>query len=354
MLCPERITVAAGGEVGLAGPMRILILGGTAWLGHTVATVAVRHGHRVTCLARGESGQVPAGIRLVRADRARPDAYADVAGGDWDAVVDVSRQPGQVGSAVAALRDRARRYVFVSSGNVYAGTSMPGADESAELLEAMDGDVMESMDDYGEAKVACEQRVLAGFGADRALIVRSGLIGGPGDVTGRSGYWPLRFNQPAATDGSVLVPDVPGMLTQVIDVRDLAEWIVDAAEDGTAGVFNATGDTVPLTDHLAVARSVAGHTGPIVSVDAAWLADHGVQPWSGPRSLPLWLPLPDYAGFNARDSSAARAAGLVTRPLAETLADTLSWERRRITTDPRRAGLTDADEVALLAERAAR
>jgi 2'-hydroxyisoflavone reductase len=334
--------------------MRILILGGTAWLGSTVATTAMHHGHRVTCLARGASGEAPAGIRFVRADRDQPDAYAEVSGEDWDAVLDVSRQPGQVASAVAALSDRAAGYIFVSSGNVYAGTDSPGDDESADLVEALDGDVMESMDTYGEAKVACEERVLAGFGVDRSLIVRSGLIGGPGDITGRSGYWPLRFSEPAADDGSVLVPDVPGMLTQIIDVRDLAEWIVDAAEDGTAGVFNATGVTVPLAEHLAVARSVAGHTGPVVSADASWLAEHDVQPWSGRRSLPLWLPLPDYAGFNARDSSAARAAGLVTRPLSETLADTLRWERRRITVGPRPAGLTDADEVALLAELAAR
>jgi 2'-hydroxyisoflavone reductase len=334
--------------------MRILILGGTAWLGSTVATAAVHHGHRVTCLARGESGVAPAGIRFVRADRTGPDAYADVAGEDWDAVVDVSRQPGQVGAAVAALRDRAGLYVFVSSGNVYAGTDTPGDDESAGLLDALNGDVMESMDSYGEAKVACEDRVLAGFGADSALIVRSGLIGGPGDVSDRSGYWPSRFSEPAAGDGSVLVPDVPGMLTQVIDVRDLAEWIVDSAEAGTAGAFNVTGETVSLAEHLAVARSVAGHTGPLVGADADWLLEHDVQPWSGPRSLPLWLPLPDYAGFNSRDSSAARAAGLVTRPLAVTLADTLRWERRRTPAGPRRAGLGDADEVALLAELATR
>jgi 2'-hydroxyisoflavone reductase len=334
--------------------MRILILGGTAWLGNTLATTALHHGHAVTCLARGESGDAPAGIRFVRADRDLPGAYAQVAGEDWDLVVDVSRQPGQVASAVAALRNRAASYTFVSSGNVYAGTGTPGQDESATVLRPLAGDVMESMDTYGEAKVACEEHVLAGFGADRSLIVRSGLIGGPGDVFDRSGYWPVRFSQPAAEDGGVLVPDVPGLLTQLIDVRDLAEWIVDAAEDGTSGVFNATGETLSLAEHLAVARGVAGHTGPIVGAGAEWLLDHDVQPWSGARSLPLWLPLPDYAGFNARDSSAARTAGLTTRPLAETLADTLRWERLRVWTGPRRAGLTDADEAALLAQLAAR
>ncbi|MEC5184374.1 2'-hydroxyisoflavone reductase [Cryobacterium sp. MP_3.1] len=333
--------------------MRFLILGGTAWLGSTIATTAMHHGHKVTCLARGESGNAPAGIRFVRGDRDQAGAYAEVAAEDWDVVVDVSRQPGQVTSAVAALGARAASYTFVSSGNVYADTAVPGQDESAERVGAQGGDVMESMETYGEAKVACEDRLLAGFGADRSLIVRSGLIGGPGDVSDRSGYWPLRFSEPAGADGSVLVPDVPGLLVQVIDVRDLAEWIVDAAEDRTAGVFNATGETVSLAEHLAVARRVAGHTGPVVGADARWLLDHEVGPWSGPRSLPLWLPLPDYAGFNARDSGAARAAGLVTRPLAETLADTLRWERLRVPQGPRRAGLSDADEVALLAARAA-
>ena len=334
--------------------MRILILGGTAWLGSTIATAAMHHGHKVTCLARGESGPVPTGIRFVRGDRSRPDAYADVAAEDWDVAVDVSRQPGQVAEAVRALSDRTGSYIFVSSGNVYADAATPGQDERAPLLAALPGDVMESMESYGEAKVACEDRVRGGFGADRSLIVRAGLIGGPGDVSDRSGYWPLRFSEPAGADGSVLVPDSPGLLAQLIDVRDLAEWIIDAAEDGTIGVFNATGETVTLTEHLAIARAVAGHTGPIVGVAAQWLLDHEVGPWSGPRSLPLWLPLPDYAGFSARDSSAARAAGLVTRPLADTLADTLRWERRRVPEGPRRAGLADADEAALLAELAAR
>jgi len=334
--------------------MRILILGGTAWLGSTIATAAMHHGHKVTCLARGESGPVPTGIRFVRGDRSRPDAYADVAAEDWDVAVDVSRQPGQVAEAVRALSDRTGSYIFVSSGNVYADAATPGQDESAPLLAALPGDVMESMESYGEAKVACEDRVRGGFGADRSLIVRAGLIGGPGDVSDRSGYWPLRFSEPAGADGSVLVPDSPGLLAQLIDVRDLAEWIIDAAEDGTTGVFNATGETVTLTEHLAVARAVAGHTGPIVTAATQWLLDHEVGPWSGPRSLPLWLPLPDYAGFSARDSSAARAAGLVTRPLADTLADTLRWERRRVPEGPRRAGLADADEAALLAELAAR
>jgi hypothetical protein len=208
---------------------------------------------------------------------------------------------------------------------------------------------MESMDRYGEAKVACEQHVLGRFGPDACLIARVGLIGGPGDVFDRSVYWPHRFARPASADSAVLVPDSPAQPTQVIDVRDLAGWLVDAGTARVAGVFNATGETVALADHLELAREVAGHCGPVVRADPDWLLAQGVQPWMGPRSLPLWLTDPDWQGFNARASDAARGAGLVTRPLTVTLADTLAWA---LTRDPDRdwaAGLSGADERALIA-----
>jgi len=201
---------------------------------------------------------------------------------------------------------------------------------------------------YGEAKVACEQHVLRAFGTDRSLIVRAGLIGGPGDISGRSGYWPLRFARPAEQDGSVLVPDLPDLATQVIDVRDLAGWIVGSGRSGLSGIFNATGETVPLAQHLQGARKVAGHTGPVVAASQEWLLAQAVEPWMGERSLPVWLPTPEYAGFNSRDSSAARAAGLVTRSLEATLADTLAGEIDADPARPRRAGLSDDDEMSLL------
>jgi nucleoside-diphosphate-sugar epimerase len=167
---------------------------------------------------------------------------------------------------------------------------------------------MASMDTYGQAKVACEQHVLSGFGPDRSLIARAGLIGGPGDTFDRTGYWPVRFRRPAAGDGSVLVPDVPGLAAQVIDVRDLAGWLVDTGEQRLSGVFNVVGETIPLPAHLALAREVVGHTGPVVAAGPDWLIAHGVQPWMGERSLPLWLPMPEYAGFSSRDGGAAKAA----------------------------------------------
>ncbi len=329
--------------------MQTLVLGGTAWLGGHVASAALEREHQVTCLARGFSGTVPEGAELIRADRSRPDAYDALKHQQWDVVVDLARQPGQVRGAVRALADRAGVYVFVSSGNVYADHRTPGADEEALLLPALMGEVMESMETYGQAKVACEQQVQQAFGSERALIARVGLIGGPGDIFDRTGYWPLRFARPSTPSGAVLVPNAPELATQVIDVRDLAEWLVDAGSRRLGGVYNATGDTTALFDHLEIARRVAGHTGPVVRADQRWLLDQGVQPWMGERSLPLWLVDTDWLGFNARDSSKARRVGLSTRPLEQTLTDTLSWELTRPTKRARRAGLTGDDERALLA-----
>ena len=328
--------------------MRLLLLGGTAWLGRTIAAVGVGRGHEVTCLARGDSGDVPTEARFVRADRDQADAYHSVAGERWDAVIDVARQPGHVRRAVATLESIAGRYLFVSSGNVYASQRELDQDEDAPLLPPLASDVMASMEQYGEAKVACEQAVTVAFGADRTLIARAGLIGGPGDWSGRSGYWPWRFARPSNPGRAVLVPDAPDLPTAVLDVRDLAAWLVTCAEAGRTGVFNAGGIRMPLADHLAVARSAGGHTGPLVSVSTEWLLEHAVQSWSGATSLPLWLDEADWYGMNARDTSRARAAGLLTRPLEETLADTLTWELSRPESGPHGAGLTDEEERNLL------
>jgi nucleoside-diphosphate-sugar epimerase len=326
--------------------MSVLVLGGTQWLGQQVVATALRRGERVTVLARGASGSFPAGVEVVRADRDEPAAYDRVAGTDWDLVVDVTRQPSHARGAVRALGDRAASWVFVSSASVYAAADSPGDDESADLLPAHLADD-EDGETYGGRKVACERHVLEAVG-NRALIARSGLIAGPGDHTDRTGYWPLRFAHPADAGGAVLVPD-SDLATQVVDVRDLAAWLVDAGLRGASGIANASGPSVPLAEHLATARQVAGHTGAVVPVDQDWLEAHAVAPWSGERSLPLWLPLPDYAGFMARSTLAAQGLGLACRPLADTLRDTMEWELRSGPGRARRAGLAPADEADLLA-----
>ncbi|HEX2706048.1 MAG TPA: NAD-dependent epimerase/dehydratase family protein, partial [Candidatus Lustribacter sp.] len=206
--------------------MDLLVLGGTAYLGRYVTQAALARRHRVTCVARGSVRLPPEGAELVRADRDRDGALAPVAGRPWDSVIDVARHPGQVRRAVAGLVATTAHYVFVSTGNVYADHRRPGLDESAPTLPPLAGEVMSDMSEYGAAKVACEDHVVAGFGPGHSLIARSGLIGGPDDWSGRSGYWPWRFAHPSNPEGRVLVPDTPDLSTQVIDVRDLAQWLV--------------------------------------------------------------------------------------------------------------------------------
>jgi len=327
--------------------MKILVLGGTSWLGGEVAMAGLERGHSVTCLARGRSGRVPEGAAFVPADREDATAYDAVRDQYWDGVVDVSWQPGFVRGAVSALAGHTVTWVYVSSCSVYLTHDTVGADESAAVLPPLAG-LSATRETYGAAKVACERAVIDVVGRDRTVIARSGLIGGPGDHTDRTGYWPWRFAHPAAADGSVLVPAEQQVATQVVDVRDLALWLVHCIEDSASGVFNVSGPATPLCDHLAAARKVAGHDGALVRVSNEWLVEHQVQEWAGPRSLPLWLCKAGWEGFAARSADAALAAGLVCRPLEQTLSDVLDWEGLRDHAGPRLAGLEPEEERLLI------
>ena len=300
--------------------MRLLILGGTQFLGRAIAAHACALGHDVTCAARGVAGTVAPGARFIRLDRDEPDGLAPLAGIAFDAVVDVSRHPGQVRRAVAALKPRVEHWTLVSTVSVYADNRTPGQRaDSAPLREPTAPEITNSTEPtYGAAKVACERAT-----GGNAFICRAGLIAGPEDPTGRFTYWPVRL----ARGGEVLVPGTPEDAMQLIDVRDLARWIVHAAQTGLTGCFDGIGPSCTRAAFLALLAAAVGASCTFTWADRAFLERHDIRRWSGPRALPLWLPLPDYAGFATRDAAPARAAGLTPRPLAETARDTLSWAR---------------------------
>ncbi|CAH0161315.1 hypothetical protein SRABI76_01043 [Microbacterium oxydans] len=314
---------------------KVLILGGTGWLSGRIARRWVDAGAAVTCLAPG-TRPVPDGAMLVQGDRDRSDAYVDLAG-VWDVVVDVSSREAHVGDAVDALGQSAERWVFVSSMSVYADDATVGADESAPLhAPARRG----AEYDYAAEKVAAENH--ARRLGNRALIVRPGLIVGDGDPSDRFEYWAAAFAR--ADDGPVLVPPRADRYCQVIDVDDLAAFIVEAA---VTGVVNAIGDRYPLAEVLSSIREAAGHTGAVVEAGERWLLDHDVEYWAGERSLPLWLPA-EMTGFMTRSNAAYLRSGGELRPIVETISRVLEDERVRGIHRERRAGLTRTDELALL------
>ncbi|MCW2850135.1 MAG: hypothetical protein JWR90_4109 [Marmoricola sp.] len=319
--------------------MRLLVLGGTQFLSRAVAADAVARGHDVTCAARGYSGEVPDGARHVHLDREAPDWSA--LDGEWDAAVDVARTPSWVAGALDALAARVPHWTFVSTISVYADHSVPGGSpDTLELLPAITEDVeQDSPEKYGGNKVACEQLVQAR--AKDALVIRPGLIIGPGDPSGRFSYWPERL----AEGGDVLAPESPDRGTQAIDVRDLAAWIVSCAEQRRTGVYDASGPVVRIGDLVAAVMAAVGGEATVTWATADFLLERDVNYWSGPRSLPLWLP-EDSRGMTSHDVSAAVAAGLTTRPIGETAIDTLEWLHSL--RNPPTTGLSRAEEQDLL------
>jgi 2'-hydroxyisoflavone reductase len=314
--------------------VRLLLLGGPRFLGRAVADAALARDHELTFFNRGRTSPdlYPEVERLVGD---RKGDLSLLTGREWDAVIDTCGYlPDDVASSAAALT-RCGTYCFVSSVSVYADFSLPADEESpvAELGEMARDEVTE--DSYGALKALCEDAVREAF-SDRALVVRPGLIVGPHDPTGRFTYWPHRV----ARGGEVLAAGPPERRSQVIDVRDLAEWTVGLCERGAGGTFNATHPGVSWEELLATCRSVAGSDASVTWVTDAFLAEHEVGEW---LELPLWLADPAYAAADDVDVSRALAAGLGFRPLEDTVRGTLE---EAATVDG--IGLSPEREAALL------
>jgi len=312
--------------------MRVLILGGTAFLGRAIAAETVRRGHDVTCAARG-SGDAPA--RLVKIDRDDETGLSPLAGEHFDAVVDLAKiSYPHVKRAVEAIGTD--HWTFVSSISAYAEHHTGTIDDP--LLAPVYGE--NEAADYGGIKVASENAVRDVHG-DKAFIVRAGLIGGAGDMSDRYGYWPARLSG----TGRVVVPDSPDQSTHCVDVEDLAAWIVTGVEGRLGGTYNAAGPPVPLGQLLPSIVSAVGGDVELVPVAEEKLTELGVEAWAGPKSLPLWVP-----GYHLLtrnwDVQPAVDAGLRFRPDAAEAA--LAYERALGLDRPRRAGLTLAEEAEVL------
>jgi nucleoside-diphosphate-sugar epimerase len=314
--------------------VRILVLGGTAFVGRAIVEDALRSDAEVTLFGRGRTGtELFPGVPRLAGDRDTGD-YTALRDGRWDAVVDVSGYvPRHVGQAMDALGDRAGRYLFISSHAVYQHTQ-PDSDPTEDAprrpplrdTEVLDGD------NYGRLKVACEDDVLARYG-DRATIVRPGKVAGPHDWQDGLTYWVRR----AAGGGPVAVPTDPAQPVQVIDSRDLARLVVQLVTDDRPGAFHAVGPAGPVTlgGLIETCARAAGTKAEIVPV----------PPETAPPMFPLVRP---YWPGQRRSPAKARAAGLPGTPLAVTAADVLAWDRQR-GEPPLDRGFTPEQELAALA-----
>jgi 2'-hydroxyisoflavone reductase len=324
------------------------MLGGTGFLGPHTVEAAVRRGHKVTLFNRGKTrpGLFP-DLEKLQGDREKGDLKA-LEGRKWDAVVDTSASvPRWVKQAAEVLGPAPGHYLYVSSVSVYADLSKPGTDETAAVatiadpkIEKVDGET------YGALKALSEKAAEAAY-PGKVAVVRPGLIVGPDDPTDRFTYWPVRV----ARGGEVLAPGAPDDPIQLIDVRDLGEFLIRLVEDRTRGVFNALGPAGKLSmgRTLSACKEVAGSDALFTWADAGFLEKQGVQPWS---DMPAWVPNGgDTAGFAKVSNARAIKAGLTFRPMGDTARATLDWfnelppERRA----KLRAGISPEREAKVLA-----
>ncbi len=323
--------------------MRLLILGGTVFLGRALVDAARAQGHAVTLFNRGQHNpDLYPDVEKLRGDRDGDLSALD--GREWDAVIDTCGYvPRIVRASAERLADRVGHYTFISSISVYANFEGDGPDEASPVGKLEDKTVEEiTGETYGPLKALCEQAVETGL-PGRALIIRPGLIVGPHDNLDRFTYWPYRI----AHGGDVIAPDYPDMAVQIIDVRDLAEWTIRMVEQHRTGVYNATGPQDPLTfaDVLDACCAVTSSDAHIAWVDEDFLLEQGVGPWI---EMPLWIPSSENSALSKTSIRRALDAGLTFRPLTTTIQDTLVWAMTRPVDIQWRAGMRRERERALL------
>ncbi len=311
-------------------PMRLLILGGTGFTGPYQVRYAVARGHKVTVFNRGKThhGELPEGVEQLVGDRAgQLDALK---GRQWDVVIDnPTMLPAWVRDAAQILKGNVERYVFISTISVYADNSKPDMDETGALAKYDGADPMKETRDsviasgfklYGPLKALSEQETEKWF-PKQSLIIRPGLIVGPGDESDRFTYWPVRVDR----GGEVLAPGEPSDPVQFIDARDLAEWTIRMAENRETGTYNATGPDKQLGigDMLGTMKTALDSKATFTWVPADFLEQQKVSPWS---DMPVWIPPHgEEAGIGRTNIKRALAKGLTFRPLTDTTRDTLKW-----------------------------
>ena len=333
-------------------PLKILIMGGTAFIGPAFAEMALARGHELTFFNRGRTNPhlFPQVERII-GDRTIAEDVEQLRGRDFDVVLDNSCYfPRVVDMVVDIVKDTVSQYVVISTISVYAGYETVGMTEDAELAVLEDPTVEEiTGETYGGLKVLCEQaaqRVLP----DRTTVIRPGLIVGPLDRTDRFTYWPVRVSR----GGEVLAPGDPDQSIQFIDVRDLMSFTLRCIEDSQFGVYHCTAEAGSITtgSMLRQSREISGSDAGLTWVTADFLEAREVAAWS---DMPCWIPPEgEYAGFGSVDVSRAIAAGLVFRPLEDTIRDTLEWWKVQPENPdgPRsdlRAGIDAEKEAAVLA-----